>query len=112
MPAPAPARPCPVCGASPKGAPVFVEGSIDPARLDRFSFASRKMPEFMSHRMVRCRTGRLWVADGSLTKASGELRLPLPESIVHCIDLTTVHLDAMQARLGPSTGVRSSRRLA
>lgn len=28
---------------------------MDPARVDRFSFASRKAPEYMSYRLVRCR---------------------------------------------------------
>lgn len=63
MSATAAARPCPVCGASPSGAPVFVEGTLDPARLDGFSFASRKIPEFMSHRMVRCRSCDLVFVD-------------------------------------------------
>jgi SAM-dependent methyltransferase len=37
-------------------ATVFLEESIDPARLSATSFASRKVPEFMSHRLVRCPT--------------------------------------------------------
>lgn len=49
-----PERPCPVCAAPSAQAPVFLEESIDPARLSAASFASRKEPEFMSHRLVRC----------------------------------------------------------
>lgn len=48
-------RCCPVCGVGPDRATVFLEASCDPARLTTTSFASRKMPEFMSYRMLRCR---------------------------------------------------------
>jgi SAM-dependent methyltransferase len=47
-------RDCPVCGAGPDRATVFLEASYDPARLTGTSFASRKMPEFMSYRLLRC----------------------------------------------------------
>jgi len=47
-------RVCPVCGASPRDATLFLDASYDPARLGGFSFASRKTPEFMSYRLVRC----------------------------------------------------------
>ncbi len=33
---------------------LFLEERIDPTKLSEFSFASRKIPEFMNHRMVRC----------------------------------------------------------
>ena len=49
-------RDCPVCGASQAGAAPFLSASVDPARIGRFSFASRKRPEFMSFRLVRCPT--------------------------------------------------------
>jgi SAM-dependent methyltransferase len=48
------ARACPVCGAGPDRAVVFQEASFDPARLTAASFASRKTPEFMSFRLLRC----------------------------------------------------------
>jgi SAM-dependent methyltransferase len=47
-------RACPVCGAGPDRAAVFLEASFDPARLTASSFASRKTPEFMSYRLLRC----------------------------------------------------------
>lgn len=47
-------RHCPVCGASPAAAPVFVDETVDPSRMTGFSFSSRKEPEYMSHRMVCC----------------------------------------------------------
>ena len=47
-------RHCPVCDASPTGASTFVGETLDEKRLTGFSFASRKDPEYMSHRMVQC----------------------------------------------------------
>lgn len=48
------ARRCPVCDADPAHASLFLESSFEPARLTEFSFASRKSPEFMSYRLLRC----------------------------------------------------------
>jgi SAM-dependent methyltransferase len=48
------ARDCPVCGAHPSRSALFLEGNIDRGKVNEFSFASRKQPEFMSHRMTRC----------------------------------------------------------
>jgi SAM-dependent methyltransferase len=47
-------RHCPVCGASPHQARLFLEASYDAERIGDFSFASRKSPEFMSYRLLRC----------------------------------------------------------
>jgi SAM-dependent methyltransferase len=47
-------RDCPVCGAGADRAALFLEASFDPARLTTASFASRKVPEFMSYRLLRC----------------------------------------------------------
>jgi SAM-dependent methyltransferase len=59
-------RDCPVCGAASRGAPVFLERNIDGAKLSPLSFASRKPPEFMSHRLVRCPACDLVYADEPL----------------------------------------------
>lgn len=48
-------RNCPVCGGPPAHARLFLGERIDPSRLNEFSFASRKEPEFFNYRMVRCR---------------------------------------------------------
>ncbi len=68
LPAP---RPCPVCGQGSAKAQLFAQETIDPARLTRFSFASRKEPEYMSHRLVRCADCDLVYAD--LPPAEDEL---------------------------------------
>lgn len=47
-------RHCPVCAAGPEQATLFLEASFDPAKLTATSFASRKLPEFMSYRLLRC----------------------------------------------------------
>ena len=48
-------RDCPVCGQGSGRAAPFLSSTIDPARMTAFSFASRKAPEYMSFRLVRCR---------------------------------------------------------
>jgi SAM-dependent methyltransferase len=47
-------RVCPVCGSSSENARRFLEERIDPAKLNEFSFASRKEPEFLNYGMVQC----------------------------------------------------------
>src|SRR5438270_5176078 len=47
-------RACPVCG-SVDASHVYAESNVDAARLDQFSFASLKLPEYMHHRLVECR---------------------------------------------------------
>jgi SAM-dependent methyltransferase len=48
-------RSCPVCG-NRDPSRVFAEANFDPAKLDAFAFASRKLPEYMHHRLVECLT--------------------------------------------------------
>ena len=49
-------RNCPVCNSSSAQASVFMEENIDASQISEFSFASRKAPEWMCHRLVRCQT--------------------------------------------------------
>jgi SAM-dependent methyltransferase len=56
-------RPCPVCHTPSDRAELFLEENLDRSRLSEFSFASRKLPEFMCHHLVRCRTCDLVYAD-------------------------------------------------
>lgn len=56
------ARLCPICGD--QGRPELVsEAHMDESRLDSFAFASRKIPEYMHHRLVRCHRCDLLYAD-------------------------------------------------
>ena len=43
-----------MCGAAHDSAKLFLEENIDSSRLSEFSFASRKQPEYMCHRLVQC----------------------------------------------------------
>jgi SAM-dependent methyltransferase len=47
-------RPCPVCGTRWEASDVFLKAHVDAARLNEYSYASRKMPEYMNHGLVRC----------------------------------------------------------
>lgn len=49
-------RSCPVCSTESSAAKLFLKQNIDPARVSAFSFASRKLPEFMCHQLVQCPT--------------------------------------------------------
>ena len=46
-------RSCPVCGQADR-AKVFSPAHYEEDRLDSFSFSSRKLPEYMHFRMMRC----------------------------------------------------------
>jgi len=47
-------RACPVCATPASQASLFLEQNFDADKLSALSFASRKPPEFMCHRLVRC----------------------------------------------------------
>jgi SAM-dependent methyltransferase len=56
-------RSCPVCGAGSLDARSFLTANIDLARLDEFSYASRKTPEYMNLNLVQCLRCDLVYAD-------------------------------------------------
>jgi SAM-dependent methyltransferase len=47
-------RACPGCNTPSSVAQLFLKESISSAKMSAFSFASRKVPEYMCHRMVQC----------------------------------------------------------
>lgn len=49
-------RSCPVCQTAAESASLFLKENIDESRLSEFSYASRKEPEYMCHRLLRCKT--------------------------------------------------------
>lgn len=49
-------RPCPICQTPSEEALLFQAENIDESRISDFSYASRKEPEYMCHRLVRCKT--------------------------------------------------------
>ena len=56
-------RACPICHTGSDKAILFIEKNIDPSKLSGFSFASRKEPEYMCHRLVQCTNCDLVYAD-------------------------------------------------
>ena len=56
-------RSCPACESPSDGASLFLSENINPKKISGFSFASRKLPEYMCHRMVRCPVCDLVYAD-------------------------------------------------
>lgn len=54
---------CPICDADSGQAVLFMSENIDPKKLSGFSFASRKVPEYMCHHLVRCRVCDVVYAD-------------------------------------------------
>lgn len=64
------ARLCPLCGAGSDQAEPFLSDTRDESRVSASSFASRKVPEYMSHAMVRCRSCDLAYVDRPPSVAS------------------------------------------
>jgi SAM-dependent methyltransferase len=48
------ARLCPICSSSEEDAQLFLDENIDERKISKYSFSSRKQPEYMCHRMLRC----------------------------------------------------------
>lgn len=65
-----PTRTCPLCGAGSDQAEPFLSDTRDESRVSASSFASRKVPEYMSHAMVRCRDCDLAYVDRPPSVAS------------------------------------------
>ena len=45
---------CPICKSSDKNNKVFIEKNIDYKKINDFSFSSRKTPEFMNFKFLKC----------------------------------------------------------
>ncbi len=62
-------RECPICHST-DDHHIFFEENVDASKLDQLAFASRKIPEFMNLRMVRCPTCELVYAPSLPPKES------------------------------------------
>jgi SAM-dependent methyltransferase len=62
-------RPCPVCGSTDESR-VYAEANVDPARFNAFTFASRKLPEYMHARLIECPSCDLVYANPAPVSAS------------------------------------------
>ena len=47
-------RVCPVCKSSYESATIFLEQNLDQEKINAYTYASRKNPEFMCHELSRC----------------------------------------------------------
>ena len=56
-------RRCPVCNTSAAQARLFLEQNLDASKISAYSYASRKVPEYMCLRMVQCPDCDLVYAD-------------------------------------------------
>jgi SAM-dependent methyltransferase len=66
-------RDCPVCGEAAAKALLFLKRSLDETRLTKDSFASRKIPEFMSWQLVKCeRCATVFASEAPAAKALAE----------------------------------------
>jgi len=68
-------RPCPLCGSTDVSR-VFAEAKFDSQQLDKFSYASRKIPEYMHHRLIMC----------SVCDLVYSSPVPAPDSLVRAYD--------------------------
>jgi SAM-dependent methyltransferase len=55
-------RTCPICQTD-AAATTFADANVDAGKLDQFAFASRKVPEYMHHRLMACATCDVLYAD-------------------------------------------------
>lgn len=109
-------RSCPVCKRSSESAKLFIKKNIDFAKLSGFSFSSRKVPEYMNHRLVRCTNCDLVYADqppeaGELANAyhvadydSSEEANDAASSYIRAIQPTLLKLSGHQSALEIGTG--------
>jgi len=77
---------------------LFLKERLDQSRLNEFSFASRKVPEFMNHRLVRCENCDVVYVDAP--PANEDLaqayHVAAYDSAVEALDAATTYLDALE----------------
>lgn len=95
-------RYCPVCHTDSEKAKIFMEKNIDPARLSGFSFASRKEPEFMCHRLVQCPVCDLVYADQppDMNELAHAYHVADYDSSEEANDAAAAYIKAIQPTLG------------
>lgn len=112
-------RPCPICHTSAEHAILFLEESIDQTQLSDFSYASRKEPEYMCHRLVHCPTCELIYASNPPEQAdlaqayhiaeydSAEEANDAAQSYINAITPILAKLEQKQSvlEIGSGTGV-------
>ena len=94
-------RACPVCQTPHGRAKLFFENNIDSEKLSSFSFASRKIPEFMTHRLVQCPVCDLVYANQppSEDELARAYHVADYDSAEEAGDAATAYMQAMQPTL-------------
>lgn len=110
------ARACPLCGSGAERATSFLSDTRDESRLSASSFASRKVPEYMSHAMVRCQVCDLAYVGRPPSVASlaanyhaadydsAEEAEDAADAYAHAIDAVLRKLEGREAALEIGTG--------
>src|SRR5438552_293082 len=103
------ARACPVCGST-DASHVYAEVNFDVAKLDEYAFASRKMPEYMHHRLIECPVCDLVYANpvptlDTLSSAYNEAAFDSAEEARHAARTYGSFLPAIASRLPDRSGV-------
>jgi 2-polyprenyl-3-methyl-5-hydroxy-6-metoxy-1,4-benzoquinol methylase len=101
-------RACPVCG-SRDASKVYAEANFDVAKLDEYAFASRKMPEYMHHRLIECPVCDLVYANPvptmeTLSSAYNEAAFDSAEEARHAARTYGSFLPAIASRLPDRCG--------
>jgi len=110
---------CPICESFIEDASVFMEVNIDSSKLSNFSFALRKVPEWMCNQLFRCHQCSLMYAPNLLTvdefaqayhEASYDNNKDINDaakSYAHAVSSTLKNLPAKNSALeiGSGTGV-------
>lgn len=94
-------RPCPVCETTWRDADVFLAGNVDPSKLNDFSYASRKTPEYMNLALVQCPRCDLVYANDPPTREelSNAYHVADYDSSEEASDAATAYLLAMAPTL-------------
>jgi SAM-dependent methyltransferase len=94
-------RSCPVCGAGQLEAKSFLTANIDPTRVDEFSYASRKTPEYMNLNLVQCLRCDLVYADEppSQDDLAGAYHVADYDSAEEADDAAATYIRAIQSLL-------------
>ena len=94
-------RPCPICKSSNEDAVIFQEENIDSKLLSEFSFASRKVPEFMCHLLLKCKNCDLVYASNPPAKAelAHSYHIAQYDTSEEANDAAASYIDAMRPLL-------------
>lgn len=103
-------RNCPLCNTTSSEATLFVDENIDRGKLSGFSYASRKSPEYMCHRLMQCPTCDLVYADQPPTQAelADAYHLADYDSSDEANDAASAYIKAIQPALQKLTSRESA----